>query len=328
MAWLGPLARELSTKVARFDNCTVPRCWLYDSFASQPFEGNPAAVIVSKAALDAGLMQALASDLCAPTSVILWRQSESSFSASLHSPTRRIGMCGHALLAGAAALFEEGIAPSPTSVRLDIAAGQTVEIERCEETAGSRNGVACALTLGPFHIDRFDAPLEPLLNALGVAQRDLHSSAPPTIADTGLRHALLCLRSSRTLENLHSSPSLFEYAQAHGFESIGVSALADGGDVDVHLRDFCPAIGNAEESASGSTSAATCAALTAAGVIEARKLQVLQGVGSSRMGRIEVQPLSRVDAESHVCRVIGRAIRVASIAFASIALAGGDHNDD
>ena len=84
------------------------RFWHVDAFTDQPFQGNPAAVFLCDAPLDATVKQHIAAEL---------NYAEIAFITlgtpypRLHyfSPNQEVNVCGHATLAAAHVLFEEQI---------------------------------------------------------------------------------------------------------------------------------------------------------------------------------------------------------------------------
>jgi predicted PhzF superfamily epimerase YddE/YHI9 len=78
-----------------------------DAFADQPFTGNPAAVCVLAGAREASWMQQVAQEMnLAETAFLLRRGGD--FDLRWFTPTVEVDLCGHATLASAHVLWEEG----------------------------------------------------------------------------------------------------------------------------------------------------------------------------------------------------------------------------
>ncbi|MFM7390718.1 MAG: PhzF family phenazine biosynthesis protein [Vampirovibrionales bacterium] len=89
--------------------------WLVDSFASKPFSGNPAAVVVLKEALPDSLLQAIALEFNqSETAFILDREGESPV-LRWFTPIQEVDLCGHATLAAAYVWLNE-LYPAQSSV--------------------------------------------------------------------------------------------------------------------------------------------------------------------------------------------------------------------
>jgi PhzF family phenazine biosynthesis protein len=78
-----------------------------DAFADRPFSGNPAAVCVLPAAREADWMQQVAAEMNLAETAFLLRRPD-GFGLRWFTPTREVDLCGHATLASAHALWEDG----------------------------------------------------------------------------------------------------------------------------------------------------------------------------------------------------------------------------
>jgi PhzF family phenazine biosynthesis protein len=85
-----------------------------DAFAEQPFTGNPAAVLVLDEMPSAEWMAAVAreTNLSDTGFVIREEVADADFPLRWFTPTQEIDLCGHATLASAHCLFEDGV-PGP-----------------------------------------------------------------------------------------------------------------------------------------------------------------------------------------------------------------------
>ena len=90
---------------------------IVDSFTSQRYAGNPAGVCLLPRAAAAEWMQAVASELGAAETAFPVRTGEATFDLRWFSPTVEIPLCGHATLAAAHVLLEQGL----------VAAGRVIE---------------------------------------------------------------------------------------------------------------------------------------------------------------------------------------------------------
>src|SRR5690242_15352305 len=78
-----------------------------DAFTARPFAGNPAAVCVLPSARDAVWMQNVARELNLSETAFLVRNG-SAFDLRWFTPGAEVALCGHATLASAHALWEDG----------------------------------------------------------------------------------------------------------------------------------------------------------------------------------------------------------------------------
>ena len=81
-----------------------------DAFTSTPFHGNPAAVCVLPAPAEEKWMQAVAAEMNLSETAFLHRE-EGGFRLRWFTPTLEVDLCGHATLASAHVLWEDGHLP-------------------------------------------------------------------------------------------------------------------------------------------------------------------------------------------------------------------------
>jgi len=149
------------------------RLFQIDAFADAPFTGNPAAVcLLGDADRDAAWMQNLAAEMNLAETAFLRRQDE-GWSLRWFTPTIEVALCGHATLASAHALFEEGLlAPGATArfhtksgVLTARHAGDLIELDfpaTVAEASPPPEGLIEALGAHPMHVarSRFDYLVE------------------------------------------------------------------------------------------------------------------------------------------------------------------------
>jgi PhzF family phenazine biosynthesis protein len=83
-----------------------------DAFTSAPFRGNPAAVCLLETWRDEAWLQAVAGEMNLSETAFLRRRSD-GFDLRWFTPTTEVRLCGHATLASAHVLWEDGeLAPS------------------------------------------------------------------------------------------------------------------------------------------------------------------------------------------------------------------------
>ncbi|HMJ55789.1 MAG TPA: PhzF family phenazine biosynthesis protein [Polyangiaceae bacterium] len=81
-----------------------------DAFTSTPFRGNPAAVCVLPAPAEETWMQSVAAEMNLSETAFLHRE-DGAFRLRWFTPTVEVDLCGHATLASAHVLWEEGHLP-------------------------------------------------------------------------------------------------------------------------------------------------------------------------------------------------------------------------
>jgi PhzF family phenazine biosynthesis protein len=131
-----------------------------DAFTDQPFAGNPAAVCVLDREADEGWMRAVAREMNLSETAFLVRRPD-GFGLRWLTPAVEVDLCGHATLASAHVLWDEGHVPRTEDLRFETRSGVlTACVDRDDPT----------LIVLDFPATRV-APAEPpaeLLDALSV----------------------------------------------------------------------------------------------------------------------------------------------------------------
>ncbi|AHY42312.1 PhzF family phenazine biosynthesis protein [Stutzerimonas decontaminans] len=98
-----------------------------DAFTAERFRGNPAAVIPLQAWLSDELMQAIAAENNLSETAFFVREADGAFHIRWFSPLTEIDFCGHATLASAFVLLEQGLAQAPLVFRAAAVGDLTVQ---------------------------------------------------------------------------------------------------------------------------------------------------------------------------------------------------------
>lgn len=94
-----------------------------DAFTETPFAGNPAAVCLLTAPRDAVWMQSVALEMNLSETAFLERRSDGAFGLRWFTPTVEVDLCGHATLAAAHVLWEQGDAAPEDEIRFLTSSG-------------------------------------------------------------------------------------------------------------------------------------------------------------------------------------------------------------
>jgi PhzF family phenazine biosynthesis protein len=93
-----------------------------DAFTSQPFRGNPAAVCILPQPRDGSWMQLVAREMNLSETAFLHHQND-GYGLRWFTPAVEVALCGHATLASAHVLWEEGHLPSGEPARFHTQSG-------------------------------------------------------------------------------------------------------------------------------------------------------------------------------------------------------------
>lgn len=140
------------------------RITVVDSFTEQAFTGNPAAVCVLSEGVPETWMQKVAAEMNLSEACFLLREGE-RFSLRWFTPTMEVDLCGHATLAAAHVLWEQGFLPIDAAAEFNTRSGLLVVVRRGElmemdfPAKGSSptempDGLQAALNTDVVHVER------------------------------------------------------------------------------------------------------------------------------------------------------------------------------
>jgi PhzF family phenazine biosynthesis protein len=200
-----------------------------DAFATEPFRGNPAAVCLLESDRPAAWRQAVAAEMNLSETAFVERIAD-GFRLRWFTPVVEVDLCGHATLAAAHTLWQEGWAPGDSVLRFETRSGVL--------TARRRDGLI-----------ELDFPAEPPLEvevpagveaALGVravrAGRNRFDLFIEVADEATVRAAAPDFRALRDVD-------------ARG---VIVTSAADGDSYDFVSRFFGPRVGVDEDPVTGS----------------------------------------------------------------------------
>ncbi|MFB3908371.1 MAG: PhzF family phenazine biosynthesis protein [Candidatus Eisenbacteria bacterium] len=205
-----------------------------DAFTHEPFAGNPAAVVMLREPRDAPWMQSVASEMnLSETAFLLRRQEDggASFDLRWFTPAVEVDLCGHATLASAHVLFEEGFAPRGEAIRFH-----------------TRSGVLAARRTdrGEIEMD-FPARRERPAKLPGDAERAL--GVRPSYVGRNVDDFLILLDSAEAVRRVDPD---FRALRSLGVRGVMVTAASDDPRFDFVSRFFAPGSGIDEDPVTGS----------------------------------------------------------------------------
>jgi PhzF family phenazine biosynthesis protein len=206
------------------------RLFQVDAFTDAAFRGNPAAVCLLGGPADPAWMQAAANEMNLSETAFVEPRA-GAYGLRWFTPAAEVALCGHATLASAHVLYENGLAGAGEAIRFESASGPL--------TARRDNGmIALDFPARPA------APVPPppgLLDALGVSD--------PVWTGRGEDDDLVVLAEETAVTSL--APDIPRLAGT-GSRGVIVTAPAARPDADFVSRFFAPAVGIAEDPVTGS----------------------------------------------------------------------------
>ena len=200
-----------------------------DAFSDKPFAGNPAAVCLLPEAADEDWMQHLANEMNLSETAFLVEQEE-GFNLRWFTPAIEVELCGHATLASAHILWEQGFLPADRQARFHTRSGLLSAV---------RNDSWIELDFPAEPEKQADYP-EGLLRALGV---------PARYVGKNRFDFLIELESAETVRKIVPDFTLLGSISSRGFI---VTSRSDSVQYDFISRFFAPAAGVNEDPVTGS----------------------------------------------------------------------------
>ncbi len=199
-----------------------------DAFADRPFAGNPAAVCLLPSARDPGWMQLVAREMNLAETAFLVRRTD-GYDLRWFTPSCEVDLCGHATLASAHVLWEEGHFPPDTPVRFHTRSGVL--------SAACRDGLIW-----------LDFPATPAVPTTGPSGLEDAVGAPIRSVGKTPFDYLVELESEAAVRRLE--PDLVRISRLP-VRGVIVTAASSGGQ-DFVSRFFAPAAGVPEDPVTGS----------------------------------------------------------------------------
>ena len=200
-----------------------------DAFTDKPFAGNPAAVCVLQQAADEAWMQDVANEMNLSETAFLVEQ-EAGYNLRWFTPAVEVELCGHATLASAHILWEQGLLPSDEQARFFTKSGLLSAVRK-----------ASWIELDfPAEPEEQSAIPEMLFKAMGVDAKYVGKNR---------FDFLLEFDSAETIRKMTPDFTLLSAISGRGFM---VTSRSDSSEYDFISRFFAPAFGINEDPVTGS----------------------------------------------------------------------------
>lgn len=202
-------------------------CFHVDAFTDAPFRGNPAAVCLLAAPRPKTWMQQVAAEMALSETAFV-APAAGGFKLRWFTPKCEVALCGHATLATAHVLWQEGIAPGGAELRFRTKSGLLT---------ARRRGAAIELDF-PARAARERRPPAGLTKALGAAPKRVLAAADDLLVE---------LASEKVVRALQPDQAALAKVKVRG-----VIVTARARRHDFVSRFFAPAVGVPEDPVTGS----------------------------------------------------------------------------
>jgi PhzF family phenazine biosynthesis protein len=203
-----------------------------DAFTDEPFQGNPAGVCLVRWPVEAAWMQHVAAEMNLAETAFPWPEGD-GFRLRWFTPKVEVKLCGHATLATAHILWEQGLLPPDREARFQTLSGLLT---------ARRDGDLIELDF-PARPPLPNAPdwTDTVVGALGIKPVFVGMSAEDVIFEAA---------DEETVRGLQPDLATLRTVPARG---VIVTARSSGGRFDFISRFFAPAVGVDEDPVTGSS---------------------------------------------------------------------------
>ena len=236
------------------------RCYTVNAFTRAGEGGNPAGVVRDTAGLSEAQMQAVATQLGMSETAFVLPSRDCDLRLRFFTPDAEVRLCGHATIASWHLLAESGGVDPGRYTMATLAGPQSIAVAADGLISMSQNLPEFGATLPP----------EPVAQVLGLHASDLlpAEQMPVQIASTGLHKIFAPIRSLAAIRRINPDlDAICALSRAHGAIGIYCFTTESLHGATAHCRNFAPVVGIREDSATGTSAAATACLLAHHGLV-------------------------------------------------------------
>jgi PhzF family phenazine biosynthesis protein len=235
-----------------------------DAFSSQGEGGNAAGVVLAESELSTEQMQAIAARMGLSETAFVFPHDRADRGLRFFTPTAEVGLCGHATIASWHLLMEQGLVEAGAWQMWTPSGIQQIRCESDGRVAMSQNLPEFGPVLDP----------DPIARSLGIAVDQLMDPEriPIQIASTGLYKIFAPIRDLSTLDQIQPDLEAIEaISRTAGAIGIYCYTLESRRGGIAQCRNFAPVVGIREDSATGTSAAATGCLLFHHGIVDSKQ---------------------------------------------------------
>jgi PhzF family phenazine biosynthesis protein len=208
------------------------KTYFVDSFTSEKFKGNPAAVCIAEKELEIDTMQKIATEIGFSETAFIRQITDNKYSIRFFTPKIEIDLCGHATLASSKIVFDTTSFNSIIFVNCN-------KVELFIEKTGNK----IKMQFPVYDTEEIIVPPQ-MLDALGISEIVNKRYSPIN------KIILLEIKSAPELANL--KPDFTALINSYkGINGVLVTAISDSESFDFHYRYFWPWAGTNEDPVTG-----------------------------------------------------------------------------
>lgn len=280
-----------------------------DAFTDKAFRGNPAGVIPDARGLTEEDMKKIAMEMNLSETAFIFPRNKKSYDVKFYTPKCEVDLCGHATIAAFYTLahkgYIEGIEDGIVEVVQNTKAGSLPveiyfkdgQVDKVMMQQGEPKSI------GPISCE------SDVLEALGLESSDIGLSwidLRPEIITTGLPDLIVPVKDSNKLKKLTVDfEKIARVSNDLGVVGIHVFTMNNLAGEEIECRNFAPAVGINEESATGTANGALLYYLKKNNSLESNCIEVYQGEMLNRPSKINCCIVR--DEDKDIIKVGGKA---------------------
>ncbi|POY35956.1 phenazine biosynthesis protein PhzF [Solitalea longa] len=208
------------------------KTYFVDSFTTEKFKGNPAAVCITEIELSAETMQSIATEIGFSETAFIQKTGENAYKIRFYTPKQEIALCGHATLAASKIIFD-----NTGLVNISFINCEEVEL-KIEKMADK-----IVMQFPVYETSEMDVP-QAVFSALGIKE------VVNTRFSQKNKIILIEINDSDKLAALQ--PDFQALLNSYsGINGVLVTALSNSPDFDFQYRYFWPWAGTNEDPVTG-----------------------------------------------------------------------------
>jgi PhzF family phenazine biosynthesis protein len=208
------------------------KIYFVDSFTSEKFKGNPAAVCIPDNELGMDTMQKIAAEIGFSETAFIRQMTGNTYSIRFFTPKKEIPLCGHATLASSKIIFDNTSFDTITFINCDAV---ELLIEKVENKIKMQFPV--------YATEETEVP-QPMLDALGISET-VNKRYSPT-------NKIILIEMNAANELASLKPDFTALINSYtGINGVLVTAHSDDENFDFHYRYFWPWAGTNEDPVTG-----------------------------------------------------------------------------
>ena len=259
-----------------------------DVFTTQPFQGNPVAVVLGAEGLSSADMQRIAAwtNLSETTFVLAPTSSQADYRLRIFTPKQELPFAGHPTIGSAHAVLESGLVKPASSQWVQECAAGLLKLS-LEDQAVQRRIFAQTPQAKVSQVEK--SVYNTIVSALGT---EFATETPPLLIDVGPVWLVVNLQRADVVHGLKPDlAAITELSQTLQMVGITVFGLTENGQSALYVRSFAPAHGVPEDPVCGSGNASVAAFLAHAGMLglTGDSYVASQGIEMGRNGLVAVR---------------------------------------